>query len=345
MKGIKITGPRKVEVIEWDDVKVKPDEVKIRIKASALCRSDLSLYYMDQMDPTVGALPAGAVIPGHEPAGVVEETGAAVTGVKVGDRVAVQCFDGCGYCHFCRDGFPQHCATRFVCLGFDRHGGDAETLVTPSQTCLPMPDDMSFKVGCIATDAIGNLYNTMKAVGANGNKRVAVIGVGPMGLSGVLTAKAMGAEVIAIDTVQSRLDSALALGADHAFLSDRASRSVKDLTKGRGVECVVDCSGNPKGVELGFDILMKFGMFGQIGAGGDAVISLGQFIDKAATYIGSWYFQMGEWEEIVDLIMNKIGNDKAEKLVSHEYPLENPGVQEAWELFDRHKTDKVIFVP
>ncbi|MDD3403094.1 MAG: alcohol dehydrogenase catalytic domain-containing protein [Hespellia sp.] len=345
MRGIKIVAPRKVEVQEWEDVKVEPHEVRVRIKASALCRSDLSLYYMDQMAPTVGAKAAGSVIPGHEPAGVIEEVGSAVTGLKIGDRVAINCFDGCGHCRFCRAGFPQHCETRFVCLGFDRHGGDADTLVTPASTCLPIPDDMSFKTACISTDVIGNLYNTMKTIGVNGNKRVAVIGVGPMGLGGVLAAKAMGAEVIAVDTVQNRLDSAQSLGADHAFMSDQAAKYVKELTKGKGLDCVVDCSGNPNGVNLGFEMLGKFGKFGQIGGGNNATISLGAFVDKVATYVGSWYFGMGEWDEIVDLIMNKIGNDVAERLVSHEFPLENPAVQEAWELFDHHQTDKVIFIP
>ena len=345
MKGVKIVAPRTVEVWEWPDVPLGPHDVRVRIKASALCRSDLSLYYMDEMNPTVGALPAGSVIPGHEPAGVIEEIGSAVTNFKIGDRVAVQCFAGCGHCRYCKDGWPNLCDT-FCCLGFDRHGGHAETLVTPEITCLHIPDEMSFKTASVATDAVGNLYNTMKTIGVSGARRVAVIGVGPMGLAGVLVGKAMGAEVIAIDLVQSRLDSALELGADYAYLSQNAAEEIDKLTKGRGVECVVDCSGKTPGITLGFDILAKFGSFGQVGVGDIAHVGLmDRLVGKMANYVGSWYFQMGEWEEICDFIVNKIGNSNCEKLVSHEYPLETAAVQEAWELFDQYKTDKVIFVP
>jgi threonine dehydrogenase-like Zn-dependent dehydrogenase len=342
MKGIKVVGPKQVEVVDWPDEAVGAHEVRVRIRAAALCRSDLSIYYME---PLLGNLPPGAVVPGHEPAGIIEEIGSAVTGFAVGDRVAVQCFDGCGHCRYCRDGWPNMCP-QSKCLGFDRHGGDAETLVTPASTCLKIPDEMSFLTASIATDAIGNLYNTLKTLGVNGNQRVAIIGVGPMGLAGVLCAKAMGAEVIVIDMVQSRLNSAQALGADHAFLSTEAEKAISDLTRGRGVEAVVDCTGKTPAIRLAFNIVGKFGRIGQLGVGGEAHIGLmDQIVGKQVTYIGSWYFQMGEWDEICDLIVDRIGNEKAEKLISHVYPLETPAVQEGWRLFDEHKTDKVIFVP
>jgi threonine dehydrogenase-like Zn-dependent dehydrogenase len=342
MKGVKVVGPKQVEVVDWEEQVVQPHEVKVRIKAAALCRSDLSIYY--QL-PVVGSLPAGSVIPGHEPAGVIEEIGSAVKGFAVGDRVAIQCFDGCGLCQYCLDGWPNMCANMKV-LGFDRHGGDAETLVTPASTCLKMPDEMSFLTASIATDAIGNLYNTLKELNVNGNKRVAIIGIGPMGLAGVLAAKAMGAEVIAVDMVQSRLDTALALGADHAFLSPDAEKAVNSITKGKGCEAVVDCTGKEPAIRLAFNLAGKFAKIGQLGVGDEAKIGLmSHLVGKQLTYIGSWYFRMGEWNEICDLIVHRIGNEKAEKLISHVYPLETKAVIEGWKLFDEHKTDKVVFVP
>src|SRR4051812_41051126 len=98
MLGVKVVGPRQVDVVEWDDPSIGPNEVRVRIKAAALCRSDLSIYYQE---PVVGRLPAGAVIPGHEPAGVVDEVGSAVDWLSPGDRVAVHCFEGCGHCRYC----------------------------------------------------------------------------------------------------------------------------------------------------------------------------------------------------------------------------------------------------
>lgn len=342
MKGIKIIGPRQVDVVEWPDPVVGPNEVRVRIKASALCRSDLSIYYME---PVVGKLPPGAVVPGHEPAGVIEEVGSAVDELKVGDRVAVICFDGCGKCHLCKIGLPNLCA-EMKCLGFDRHGGDAETLVTPAATCFKIPDEMSFNLAAVSTDAIGNLYNSMKEVDVRANDRVAIIGIGPMGLSGVLCAKALGAEVIAIDLVPSRLEAARALGADHIFLSQEAEVGVHKVTDGWGVKGVVECSGASPAINLAFQIVSKLGRISQIGLKGRADIGLmNQIVGKQVTYIGSWYFRTWEWDEICAFIVRKIGVEKAEKIISHTYPLEGDAVREAWQLFDESKTNKVIFVP
>ncbi|NQT65970.1 MAG: alcohol dehydrogenase catalytic domain-containing protein [Actinobacteria bacterium] len=343
MKGIKIIGPKQVDVVDWPDPSLSSKEVKVRIKASALCRSDLSIYYMK---PVVGKLPPGAVVPGHEPAGVIEEVGSAVDEFKKGDRVAISCFDGCGKCYYCKIGQPNLCYD-MKCLGFDRHGGDAETLITPAATCLKIPDEMSFNLAAVSTDAIGNLYNSMEEIRVRANDRVAIIGVGPMGLSGVLCAKALGAEVIAIDLETSRLESALVLGADHVFISQEAEEGVKKLTNGWGVDGVVECSGATPAISLAFQIVKKLGRISQIGVeGGLAEINImNQILGKKITYIGSWYFRMWEWDRICDFIIKKIGVENAEKIISHKYPLERDAVREAWQLFDEKKTDKVIFIP
>jgi D-arabinose 1-dehydrogenase-like Zn-dependent alcohol dehydrogenase len=141
-------------VQEWDHATPGPDEVRVEIGAAALCRSDMSLY---NGNPLVGSKPAGEVVPGHEPAGTIVEIGETVDYLSEGDRVAINCFAGCGHCEYCRRGEPNLCPDVEI-LGFDRHGGDAEEVVTPASTCHLMPDKMSMATGAISTDALGNLY-------------------------------------------------------------------------------------------------------------------------------------------------------------------------------------------
>ena len=96
------------------------------MKASAICRSDMSLYYGT---PIVGGTGAGTgqIVPGHEPCGQVVEVGADVTHVRAGDRVAVYLAIGCGICAYCLSGYRMLCPS-WQCVGFDVHGGDAANI-------------------------------------------------------------------------------------------------------------------------------------------------------------------------------------------------------------------------
>ncbi len=118
-KGVYFPGNGTATVKERDLPNLKKDDVLIEIKASAICRSDIGLYHGQAL-----LARAGKVIPGHEPAGIVVETGPRVKTLKKGDRVAVTCFVGCGKCEWCLRGEPYLCNELQV-LGFHRHGGDA----------------------------------------------------------------------------------------------------------------------------------------------------------------------------------------------------------------------------
>jgi D-arabinose 1-dehydrogenase-like Zn-dependent alcohol dehydrogenase len=344
MKGVVLPGDREAHVQDWDSPSVGDNEVRVEIGAAALCRSDMSLYYGD---PLVGSKPAGEVVPGHEPAGTITDVGDNVTHLNTGDRVAVSCFAGCGHCEYCRRGEPNLCPDVEI-LGFDRHGGDAEELVTPASTCHRIPDEMSMATAAVSTDALGNLYSTLNECNVSGADTVGIIGLGPMGLSGVLNADAFGADVVAFDPVDQRREKALDLGAEHGIdpTEDDPAAIVDDITNGRGFDVVVDCSAAQSGIEMGFALLGKHGTFAQIGETDEATINPSEhLIHKKVDYVGSWYFKMWEWPQIADFIVNEIGNDRAEQIISHEYPLEEDPVQEGFRLFDNHETQKVIFTP
>ena len=153
MKGVLLPGNKEVRVVDQTDPRPGFGEVLIRTRVSAICRSDMSLYYGN---PIVGGEAAGKglVIPGHEPAGDVVEIGPGVRGVQPGDRVAAYLAIGCGECPSCKSGYLYLCS-RWRCLGFDVDGGDADYLVIPAENCLKLPDQLSYEAAALMTDNSG----------------------------------------------------------------------------------------------------------------------------------------------------------------------------------------------
>jgi threonine dehydrogenase-like Zn-dependent dehydrogenase len=345
VKGVHLPGDKKAHVKEWEIEEPKDDEVLVEIKAAALCRSDMSIYYGV---PLIPGFPPGTYITGHEPSGVISKVGPCVRNFKEGDRVAVICFVGCGHCRYCRAGEPNLCDTA-KCLGFTTHGGDAEYLVVPERTCLPIPDEMSYALGAVSTDAIGNLYSTMKYMSVSGDDFVAVAGVGPMGLSAVLCALAMGATVVAFDPMENRLKKAKELGAHYVANPHKVDPEefIRNISK-EGVTKAIDCSAENEAINYLLNSTRKHGIVSQIGEPGAASVTINpseQLIHKKLTYVGSWYFALPEWDDITRFIIEKIGVERAESIISHRYPLEEAAADEAFKLFDRRETYKVVFTP
>jgi propanol-preferring alcohol dehydrogenase len=284
----------------------------------------------------------GNFISGHEPAGVVEEVGPGVTSVVPGDRVAVYLAVGCGHCRYCRHG-DYHLCPDWECLGFTRNGGNAELLVVPERNCLRLPEEMSFVAGAVSTDAFGTLHSACRKLGVAGDKTVAIFGLGPMGSAGVLAAKARGARVLAIDPLFERRNFALELGADKA-IDPQAGDDVASLiaeTDGDGVDIAIDCSGNGRAQNAALDATKRFGKVAFIGESAETTIRPSdQLIRKQLTLIGSWYFNISEWDDIARVITaQKI---PLERLVTHTFDLDDAPT--AFRMFDERKTEKAVFV-
>ena len=341
MKAILLPGHAEVRLTERPTPAPGANEVLVRVQASALCRSDMSLY--DGV-PVVGAgAPPGTIIPGHEAAGDVVEIGEWVTDVTVGGRVAIYLALGCGSCAACRRGYLMLCPV-WRCLGFDVDGGDAEYVVVPAINCLPIPDTMSYEVAAVATDMVGTQFSTQKRLGVSGADTVAVFGLGPMGAAGVLVAKARGARVIAVGRAGGRLALAEALGADTVLDTDSPDLvgQLRAATRGRGVDVAIECSGNPVAQNAALDAVRALGSVAFVGESRSTTINPSdQFLRKMLTVIGGWYFATWEFPEIVRFIEDH--DVPVERLVSHRFELRDAA--EAFALFNARKTDKVVFVP
>lgn len=341
MRAVSLPGNKQVLVLDKERPTPGPDEVLVKTMASAICRSDLHLY---DGNPVVGGadVALGTIVPGHEAAGIVVEIGSAVSKVAIGDRVAAHLAIGCGHCEYCTKGYSMLCP-EWKCFGIDIGGGDAEYFVIPARNALPLPEHVSFKAGAVMTDMIGSQYAVQKRLGVTGNQTVAVIGLGPMGSAAVLTAKAFGARVIAVDVLESRLEQAARLGADETINSKEtdAVQAIRRLTDGRGADISIDCSGNPGGQNTALDAAAKMGAVAFVGESRKTEVNPSdQIIRKLLTVVGGWYFPISDWQEIVRFVETK--NIDVEALISHEFNIEEADV--AFLAFDRRETEKAVFV-
>ncbi len=341
MKGVLLPGNKEVRVVDRPDPRPNFGEVLIKMRASAICRSDMSLYYGN---PIVGGEGAGKglVIPGHEPAGEVIEVGQGVRGVQLGDRVAAYLAVGDGMCPYCKSGY-QYLCPQFRCLGFDVDGGDADYLVIPGENCLKLPDELSYEAGAVMTDNIGTQYSTQKRLGVSGTTTVAIFGLGPMGAAGVLIGKARGARIIAVDVLDARLELAQYLGADAIINSSREDpvERLRAMTYGEGVDIAIDSSGNPSGQNAALDSARKLGSVAFIGESRSMTINPSdQIIRKLLHVIGGWHFPLGEWQEMTRFVIDH--NIPVTQTITHRFPLQD--APEAFRLFDQRVTEKAVFV-
>ncbi|WP_121664795.1 zinc-dependent alcohol dehydrogenase family protein [Metabacillus litoralis] len=339
MKAVFFPGDKKVEIREVDIPTPGQGEVLIQLKASAICRSDMSLYHGTSV---FEGTKTGCTVPGHEPAGVITGVGPGVTKFQEGDRVAVYLALGCGECAHCKSGYKMFCK-EFKCIGFDSHGGDADYMVVPAENCMRLPDNMSFVTAAVSTDAVGTLYHAQKRMNISGKDTLVIFGMGPMGGAGVMIAKGLGATVIAVDMLDERLELAKDLAADYTINGKEfnVQEEINRITNGAGADAAIDCSGSPYAENDALDCVKAHGRVAFIGESKETTIKPSQqLIRKQITVMGSWYFPIQEFDEITEFIVRK--NLPVEKLVTHTFKLEEAA--DAFRMFDERKTEKAVFV-
>ncbi len=340
MQAVFLPGNKQVEIRSIPVPEVGPDDVLVEMHASCICRSDLSLYYGNAV--VGGGEATGGFVCGHEPAGTVVATGEAVTEFAVGDRVAVYLAVGCGVCAHCRRG-DMHLCAKWKCLGFTMDGGNAEFLKVPARNLLKVPEHMSAVAAAISTDAFGTLFSACRKVGVNGLSRIGIWGLGPMGSSGVLAAKALGGQVVALDPIAERREFAERLGADLVLdpTDPQAVEAIREFSGGEGLTGAIDCSGNTVAHNMALDALAPLGRMAFVGENAQTTIRPSdQLIRKQLTVFGSWYFGINEYQDI----LTTIGTHKIdlERLATHTFRLDE--AETAFRLFDQRETEKAVFV-
>ncbi|GAA1379207.1 zinc-dependent alcohol dehydrogenase [Pseudonocardia kongjuensis] len=257
MRALTWHGHRDVRVDTVPDPVIEqPDDVIVRITSSGLCGSDLHLY--EVLSPF---LDPGDVL-GHEPMGIVAETGSAVTALSVGDRVVVPFNVSCGNCWTCGQGLQSQCETtqnREMGMGASLFGytklygqvpgGQAEYLRVPFGNSLPIavPEGPADDRFVYLSDVLPTAYQAVQYADTPKDGTLVVLGLGPIGDMCTRIARRLGvAQVIGVDLVPERLRRAQARGTTALDLrngDDEVREAVQGLTHGRGADAVIDAVG------------------------------------------------------------------------------------------------------
>ncbi len=254
-----------------------PGQVRVRIAATGVCHSDLSLAR--------GALrqPVPAVL-GHESAGTVVSVGDSVTSVSPGDRVVLVWAAPCRVCWFCMAGEPWLCersgdaaAAPYATVdGQDVYpglstGGFATETVVSERSVLAVPDGVPLEhaalVGCAVMTGIGAVLETARV---REGQSVLVVGLGGVGLSAVMGATLAGAgQVVVVDRAPDKLTLARSLGAtDVLEAGGELAKQVRSLTSGRGVDHAFDCVGHAGTIRSAWSATRRGGTTTVVGIGG-----------------------------------------------------------------------------
>lgn len=337
MRGVIFPGDRRAEVRDFPDPVPGPGEVVVQMKASGLCGSDLHLYRQ-----TAEQRAGNETIPGHEPSGIVAALGEGVTRVKVGERVSVYHYRGCGHCKHCLAGNLMWCAERRG-YGGPIHGADADLILTDERNCLPLPLELSFAHGALIACAAGTAYSSMRKLAPSGRDTVAILGQGPVGLCGLLMARGMGARVIAVEPIEARRKLALDLGADEVVDPDQVDdigKAIQGLTHGEGVDLAFETSGSAAGQNGAIECLRLGGRAVFVGFGSRGkTLNPAQFIGRQLTLMGSFVIPIYMYWDLVRFIVDR--ELPLERMITHRFSIEDAA--EAFRIFDAGSTGKMIF--
>ncbi|WP_447037115.1 Zn-dependent alcohol dehydrogenase [Streptomyces sp. DSM 118878] len=270
------TGQTKLEVL--DDVEAVgfgPGKVKVRVRATGLCHSDVSAMN--------GVLPQPApFVPGHEGAGEITDVGDGVSGLAPGDRVLLCWLPACRTCPACKRGQTQLCLAGFMNAGtpnFRRPSGDvfgfagtgtfAEEVVVDAGCAVPVPDDVPLDIaaliGCGVTTGLGAAINTADV---RAGSSVAVIGCGGVGISAIQGARLKGAaQIVAVDPVASRREAALRFGATEAVAPEELVDAKQRITEGEGFDYVFEVVGKSATARTAYETTRRGGTLVVVGAG------------------------------------------------------------------------------
>jgi alcohol dehydrogenase len=298
------------------------DGVVIKVEATGLCRSDWHGWMGHDSDIV---LPH---VPGHELAGTIQAVGRQVTQWRVGDRVTVPFVGGCGHCHECNSGNHQVCEEQFQ-PGFTAWGSFAEYVgIDYADTNLVrLPDELDFvtaaSLGCRFVTSFRAIVDQAKVLPG---EWVAVHGCGGVGLSAIMIATAMGANVIAVDITDDKLDFARELGAVHTVngAKEDVVQAVRELTKG-GVHVSIDALGHPSTCFNSIANLRRRGRHVQVGLmlGDHATpqIPMDKVIAHELVILGSHGMQAFRYKALMDML--ETGKLAPQKLVGKRLSLED----------------------
>jgi alcohol dehydrogenase len=259
----------------WDTVDdptiIDPTDIVVRIDTSTICGSDLHILKGDVPETTPGT------VLGHEAVGTVQEIGASVSTVAVGDRVLLSCISACGRCRYCKEArYGQCLGGGGWIFGHLIDGLQAEYARVPfaDNSVYKVPEQLSDEQVLFLSDILPTAYEVGVLNGmVSPGDVVAIVGAGPIGLAAILTARLYTpGRLVAIDLADSRLQSARQFGADTTINNgyEDARALIMELTDGLGADVALEAVGVPDTFELAAELIRPGGRVANIGVHGHA---------------------------------------------------------------------------
>lgn len=340
MKGLVYLGPNSMRYEDVPDVSPAEGEVKIRPKGVGICGSDIH-GYMGLTGRRIEPM-----IMGHEFAGVIEELGSGVTGLNVGDRVAVFPVGFCGVCAMCRAGDVRFCENRRFYGVLSENGAFADYISVPAKCCFKIADNVSFEVGSLM-EPLAVSYQAVGRISDEGivGKNVFIAGAGTIGLLVLACVKIRNpAKIIVSDLSDSRLEVAKQMGATHVVNPSRGNvpEKVKELTGG-GVDVAFEAVGASATVQQAMSTLRHGGTAVWIGNNKPMIeVNMQEIVTRDLSIIGTYIYGYKEFGEAVELLNE--GKFNLSPLISKTAPM-----REGPELFAKLAKDpgdwiKVVLV-
>ena len=274
------------------------------------------------------------IILGHESAGQVEFVGPGVTGLKVGDRVALEPGIACNVCAVCRAGKYNLCEEMRFAATPPYDGTLSGYYVLPEECCFRLPPEISYGEGALV-EPLSVAVHCCKLAGVVPGASVAVFGAGPIGLLCCAIAQAFGASKMVIaDIVESRLDFAREylpvstyriggeIGEQDGEKFNRDLMLSKLGASGTGADVVIDATGAEICIGYGIDTMKRGGVFVQAGLGAPIInFPIGKICDKEGIFKGSFRYGPGDYALAIELLTT--GRVNVSKLITHRYDFSN----------------------
>ncbi len=334
MKAAYLTGIERMEVREAPEPQIlQGDEVKLRVEAVGVCGSDMHYYRTGRIGDQVVKFPFAV---GHEFAGEVVELGPEVTGLKLGQRVAVDPLVACGKCDQCIGGREHTCRSQtFLGVPGQADGALMEYIVMPARCCFVVPELMSAEQAVMIEPFSIGLY-AQRLAGEVASKTFAILGSGPIGLSVLEALKAAGAErVYMTDIREYRCEFAHKAGAD--WVGNPQTRDVAGEIRSAeplGVDVAFECAGEQETVDQAVRLVKPGGSIILVGIPEVDRISFEMnAMRRSEIHIRNVRRQNGCVQPAIDLVAS--GQVDVASMVTHRFSLDQ--VQEAFDAVSNYR--------
>jgi D-arabinose 1-dehydrogenase-like Zn-dependent alcohol dehydrogenase len=355
------------ELRQYDVPDPEPGAIVLRVTQSAICGSDLHVYRGDTAN---NPIPPGGRAVGHEGTGVVHKLGAGVsadafgTPIQEGDRIVHSVITwGCKHCQLCLMGEYNLCTGKVYAPPAGTFPYFVGTFadyyyVPPGMPVFKVPEGLSDDVLAPVNCAMGTVTQGLMSAGAGEGQNIVIQGAGGLGLTGAAMAKDMGVDqVIVFDRLENRLSMAREFGADHTINVDKVPTAqervelVRDLTRGRGADIVLELVGIPALLPEGVAMLRNGGTFVEIGLffpGQTVAFDPSTLVLSGKKIIGSLMYKPLVLARILDFLVRNANKRPFERLISHHFELDKINeafAQSEWQQTEETPVIRAALVP